>query len=409
MSAICIQNGEVVLPDRSLPGGTVVVADGRIEYAGKAKKTPRGAAEVDACGGYVTPGLIELHIHGAGLVGWETCTAEGLEQFDGMLLSHGIVRFVPTMMADETVIRRVASLLQTASCSDRVPGLYVEGPFISPDKRGGMQTQYVRPVDVAYLRKLQQIAGGRIRMMTFAPELDGAGQLPAAMRKLGILPCVGHSLASAAQAAAVCGRYQVCCTHLYNAMSGLDHRQPGLAAFGLNQRHVYVELNPDGTHVAPDLLQITHRAKPADRIILISDAVAPAGAKPGVYDYMNQRVQSSAQGVYYVDGGTLVGSSILVNEGVRRFMRSTGAPVHEAVRMASLNPANLLGLGRCTGSLEPGKSADLAIFSRDFSKVLAVFCRGISCTRAVCGCPVSAGLRWRSSRRLRPGSRTCRR
>jgi len=376
MNTICIQNGEVVLPDRSIPGGTVVTADGRIVYAGRAKKTPRGAAEVDARGGYVTPGLIDVHIHGAGLVGWETCTAEGLGQLESTLLAHGILRFVPTMMADESVIRRVASLLDTASCSDRVPGIYVEGPFISPDKRGGVQPRYVRPVDLAYLRKLQRIAGGRIRMMTFAPELDGAGKLPAAMRQLGILPCVGHSLASASQAAAVCGRGKAGCTHLYNAMSGLDHREPGLAAFALNHARVYVELNPDGTHVAPDLLQITRRAKPTDRIVLISDAVVSAGAKPGVYDYMNRKVQSSASGVYYVDDGTLVGSSILLNEGVRRFMRLSGAPVHEAVRMASLNPANLLRLGRRTGSLEPGKSSDLAVFPRDFGKVHAAFWKG---------------------------------
>jgi N-acetylglucosamine-6-phosphate deacetylase len=280
------------------------------------------------------------------------------------------------MMADESVIRRVASLVAAGSWPDRVPGIYVEGPFVNPDKRGGIQPQYVRPVDLAYLRKLQRIAGGRIRMMTFAPELDGAGELPAAMRKLGILPCVGHSQASASRAAAVCGRGKLGCTHLYNAMSGLDHREPGLAAFALNQSRVYVELNPDGTHVAPDLLQITRRAKPADRIVLISDAVISAGFEPGVYDYMNRKVQSSASGVYYRDGGTLVGSSILLNEGVRRFMRLSGAPVHEAVRMASLNPATLLGLGRRTGSLEPGKSADLAVFSRDFGKVHAVFRRG---------------------------------
>lgn len=376
MSTVCIQNGEVVLPDRSLPGGTVVVADGQIAYAGKARKTPRGAAEFDAGNGYVTPGLMDLHIHGAGRVGWETCTAEGLEQFAATLLAHGIVRFVPTMMADESVIRRVAGLLQTASGAARVPGLYVEGPFISPDKRGGVQSQYVRPVDLAYLRRLQQMAGGRIRMMTLAPELAGADKLPAAMRKLGILPCVGHSLATAAQAAAVCGHRQVGCTHLYNAMSGLDHRQPGLAAFALTQEHVWVELNPDGTHVAPELLQITRRAKSRERIILISDAVASAGAKPGIYDYMNRKVRSSARGVYYVDEGTLVGSSILLNEGVRRFLRFTGAPVHEVVRMASLNPANLLGLGGTTGSLEPGKSADLVVFSRDFGKVRALFWKG---------------------------------
>lgn len=378
MNSTYIQNGEVVLTDRSIPGGTVVLAGGRIVYAGKAKKTARGAAEFDARGGYVTPGLIDLHIHGAGMVGWETCTAEGLAQFDANLLAHGIVRFVPTMMADPAVIERVASLLDTASCSARVPGIYVEGPFISPDKRGGVQPQYVRPVDLRYLRELQMLAKGRIRMMTFAPELNGAGELPAAMRKLGILPCAGHSMASAAEATAVCGRHKMGCTHLYNAMRGLDHREPGLAAFALNHNSVYVELNPDGTHVAPDLLRITHRAKPADRIILISDAVISAGVKPGTYQYMNRKVRNTAQGVYYADEGTLVGSCVLLNEGVKRFLQFTGAPVHEAVRMASLNPANLLGLGRRTGSLEPGKSADVAIFRRDFTKAGAVFCKGVA-------------------------------
>lgn len=376
MNTTCIQNGEVVLPDRTVPSGTVIMADGRIAYAGKAKRTPRGAAEFDARGGYVAPGLMDIHIHGAGMVGWESCTQEGLGQFEATLLERGIVRFVPTMMADPAVIARVANLLNDDGHADRAAGLYVEGPFISLEKRGGVQPAYIRPVDLAYLRELQDLAGGRIRMMTFAPELAGAAELPKAMRKLGILPCVGHGMATAAEAAAVCKHGQFCCTHLYNAMRGLDHREPGLAAFAINQDRVYTELNPDGTHVAPDLLRITWRAKPADRIVLISDAVISAGAKPGVYDYMNRKVRSTGQGVYYVEEGTLIGSSVLLNEGVKRFMRYTGAPVHEAVRMASLNPASLLGLGRRTGSLELGKSADVAVFSRDFGKARAVFWKG---------------------------------
>jgi len=135
-------------------------------------------------------------------------------------------------------------------------------------------------------------------------------------------------------------------------------------------------LNPDGTHVAPEMLEMTRKTKPVDRIVLISDAVVSAGAKPGVYEYMNKKVESSPGGVHYVEGGTLVGSSILLNQGVRRFMKFTGAPVHDAVRMASLNPANMLGLGRRTGSLEAGKSADIVVFSRDFGKVHVAMCGG---------------------------------
>jgi len=379
MKTTWIQNGEVVLPDRSVPAGTVVVAGSRIEYAGKRRKTPRGSREVDAADCYVTPGLIDVHIHGAGLVGWETCTEEGLGRITRTLLEHGVVRFMPTMMANEDVISRMARLLRTGPGRAHMLGLYVEGPFISPDKRGGVQEQYVRPVDLAYLERLQQIAGKRIRMMTFAPELPGAADLPSAMRGLGILPCVGHSLATAGQAAAACGRRRANCTHLYNAMSGLDHRTPGVAAFGLNSDQVYVELNPDGTHVAPDLLRITARAKRSDRIVLISDAVMSAGTAPGTYEYMNRAITSTARGVYYAEGGTLVGSSILLNQGVERFMAPTGVAVHAAVRMASLNPATLLGLGRRTGSLEPGKLADIAVFSRDFQQVRAVFWKGNPC------------------------------
>ncbi|MHB8899921.1 MAG: N-acetylglucosamine-6-phosphate deacetylase [Thermoguttaceae bacterium] len=376
MNAFCIQNGQVVLADRVIAGGTVVLADGRIRSAGPGRKTPRGADEIDARGGYVVPGLLDMHIHGAGMVGWETCTRDDFEQIRISLAAHGILRFVPTMMADEAVIGRVAALLDGSLWADCVPGIYVEGPFINPGKRGGIQEDYVRPVDLDYLAHLQKIAGGRIRLMTFAPELEGAEQLPAAMRRLGIQPCVGHSLAGAAEAAAVCGRGRTCATHLFNAMSGLDHRRPGLAAFALNADSVYAELNPDGTHVAPELLQLASKAKRVDRMILISDAVISAGAQPGTYEYMNRKVKSTPQGVYYEDGGTLIGSSSLLDEGVRRFARFTGAPLHQAVRMASLNPAALLGLDRRTGSLEPGKWADLVIFPRNFGRVRAAFWKG---------------------------------
>ena len=376
MATYCIQNGEVVLPDRSIAGGTVVWSEGRIRHAGAARKTPRGASEIDARGGYVTPGLMDIHIHGAGLVGLEACSDEGLEQFQATLLAHGILQFLPTMMADEAIIHRVTKLLDNATCADRVPGLYVEGPFVNTNKRGGIQKEYVRSVDLNYLEQLQDIAEGRIRMMTFAPELEGADRLPAAMRGLRIQPCVGHSLATAAHAAEVCGRSKICSTHLFNAMSGLDHREPGLAAFALNCDSVYTELNPDGNHVAAELLKLTWNAKRTDRIILISDAVISAGIEPGTYDYVNRKVRSSERGVFYADSGTMVGSNILLNEGLRRFMKFTGAPVHEAVRMASLNPANLLGMGRQTGSLEAGKSADVVVFSRKFDRVRAAFWKG---------------------------------
>ena len=210
------------------------------------------------------------------------------------------------MMADEKVISKVAWLLESVGWSRRVPGIYVEGPFINPAKRGGVQKKFIRPANISYLKKLQSIAGGQIKMMTFAPEIRSAGRLPEAMKQLGILPCLGHSDAESDQADMVCGRRKVNCTHLFNAMSGLDHKRPGLAAFGLNRDHVYVELNPDGTHVTAELLKLTLRTKPVDKIVLISDAVVSAGTCAGTYEYMHKKVRSSSKGVYYMEDGTLV-------------------------------------------------------------------------------------------------------
>jgi len=371
-----IQNGAVVLPDAVVEGGTVLIDDGRIHHAGAPRRTPRGFETVDARGGWVCPGLIEVHFHGAGRNSLDPPDEQRFRAIAYVLLSRGITLFLPTMMASEAMIEGMAALIDAADLARRIPGLYVEGPFVSPHKRGGIQEAYVRPIDLAYLDRLRALARGRLRMMTFAPELDGADALLPALIRRHILPCVGHTTATYERTARIVGRRTVNLTHLFNAMTGLDHRDPGVAAFGLNHDRVWVELNPDGTHVHPELLKLTYRAKPRDRIILVSDAVISAGEKPGDYEYMGRGVVADERGVYYRDQGTLVGSRLLLNQGMARFMKYTGARVHEAVRMASLNPATMLGLAARKGSLEPGKDADVVVFPRNFAKARAVFLEG---------------------------------
>ncbi|MCX7016376.1 MAG: N-acetylglucosamine-6-phosphate deacetylase [Candidatus Sumerlaeota bacterium] len=373
----CIQRGDVVTPSSVLPGGTVILEGKRIAHAGPARKTPRGAEEVSARGSWVCPGLIDVHMHGARRWSLDPPDDESFRAIADIFLAHGVTQHVPTMMASDELIAGLSSLVDATGLRRRIPGIHIEGPFVNPEKRGGIQPQYVKPPDPAEIARLQRLAGGRIRMMVFAPELPRAAEVFRAMRRHGILPCVGHTLAASAEVAAVVGRTTVNMTHLFNAMSGVDHKQPGAALYGLTHDNVYVELNADGTHVHPEALRLAYRAKRRDRIVLMSDAVIGAGAPPGEFPYMGRDVIANERGVYYKDDGTLIGSRALLNQCVGRFIRFAGARVEEAVRMASLNPATMLGLARRKGSLETGKDADVVVFSRDFEKARAVWFEGL--------------------------------
>jgi len=375
--AICIEGGTVVLPAKTVERGSVHIGDGKIVHAGARRARPRGATVIDATGRIVAPGLIDVHIHGAGEFSFELLDADGFVAAARFLAMHGVLRFLPTMMADEGVIERTACALEEGRLDDACPGIYIEGPFVSPDKRGGIQKQYVRGVDLAYLRKLHALARGRLKMMTFAPELSRAEVLVARLRRMKILPCLGHTLATAKRAADVCGRGVVNVTHLFNAMSGLDHKEPGVAVFGLDNDRAWVELNPDGVHVAPELLRLVARAKDSDRIVLITDAVVSAGTRGGTFVYMGRKVRATADGVRYADEGTLVGSRLLLCQSVAAYMKHTGAALHDAVRAASLNPARMLGIAKHTGSLEKGKRADVVVMKRDLSRATHAICGGV--------------------------------
>lgn len=375
--SLCIQNGNLVLPDRVIEGGTLIAEKGRIAYAGEARPTPPGAEACDARGRFVTPGLIDLHIHGAGAHSLDPPNPASFRAIAEFLLSRGVTHFMPTMMACRPYVRQLADMLGETGNGARALGLYPEGPFISTEKKGGVLPEYIESVDLDLLATMQEECQGKIRFMTFAPELPGAERLIAAMDDLGILPCMGHSATGAARARFVAGRARVNCTHLFNAMSGLDHHRPGLAAMAMNVDSVWVELNPDGTHVAPELLRLVWRAKRRDRICLISDAVISAGAPEGDYEYMGAAVRAGRMGVFRRADDTLVGSRCLLNEGLMRFRRWTKASLPEAVALATRNPAALLGRrGRSLGTLEVGKEANVVVFPRTFSRAYAVFLAG---------------------------------
>lgn len=366
-----ITNARVVLESTVLDRGSVMVEDGRIsavEAADPSATASRHDEEIviDAGGLFLGPGFVELHIHGCDDSGFESPEAGGASRLGRFLLAHGVTTFLPTLQCDLHALRRLAASLEKDSfLAQRAPGLYVEGPFVSRAKRGGILEETIRAPDLDELDRVMEAAGSRLRLMTVAPELPGIDPIIERILKLGIVPCWGHSACRLEQVPMLDGaRCNV--THLFNGMSPVSHKESGLAMLPFLHDDVFFELNGDGVHLNADAIRLCYRYLNPDRMILISDAVVSAGRGPGEFRYFDRTVQSTENGVRY-DDGTLIGSNCLIPEVIRRFMRTTGCAIHEAVRLAALNPCRLLGIDDRRGSIAVGKEADLVLFDDELA------------------------------------------
>jgi N-acetylglucosamine-6-phosphate deacetylase len=375
--ALLIQDCDVVLPDRVLCQGAVLAAQGKILYAGSADRLPMplppGCRRVSGGGLLACPALWETHIHGCAGVSTEEMDGDSLRRMARFLAGRGIGAFMPTAVPDERHIRLLGDALESTAdnpdISGRIPGIHVEGPFVAPTRRGAIPETLLKAASVEYLDHLAALSRGRLRVMTYAPELAGAALIADRMRSLGILPSLGHSEASYEDLRTCESVVPLGVTHLFNGMSGVSHRDPGLASWALLNRDVFTELNTDGTHVHDAAVRLTLRMRPWEKIIVISDAVAPAGtgADSPLPTLYGRKLASRGSGLFYADSGTLIGSRFLVTDCLQRLVGRLGVPVAAAVAMATLNPARLLGYEK-KGALLAGYDADIALLSRDFSR-----------------------------------------
>jgi N-acetylglucosamine-6-phosphate deacetylase len=368
-----LEGGRLVLPDRVIEGGSLVVEDGAIGAIIEAGgRLPEGLPQRAAAGRWVTPGLMETHIHGAGGLGFENlgdgpeCGAASLKKVRDFLLARGVTAFLPTLVAERAALRSLAAAIEAADLEREVlPGIYLEGPFVNPKRRGGIPAELLLEPDLGRLDEYLADGGGLVRLMTMAPELPGAQSLAARLRERGVTVCLGHS-------DAILGRFKppeppFSVTHLFNAMSPISHKDPGLAMLPFLDSRPYVELISDGVHVNDYALRLAAKGLDPERLILISDAAAAAGLPPGEYEFLGRKVVSGPRGVRYADSGTLMGSRCLGPELLRHWIEATGAPVHEAVRALSLNPRRLLGIEN-RGALAVGMDADLVVWEGDFER-----------------------------------------
>ena len=355
--------GRLVLDDRVAPG-RILIEDGLIVEVQPVEAADLGrsvSAGVGTGGPIVAPGFVDVHVHGGG--GHDAMG--GGQALDGMarhLLRHGITSFLPTAVtAPLAALARfgaeVRAWLPKAPPDGAQPlGFNLEGPFLAPARRGAHDPAYLRtPADVDR-DDLEPLLDG-LRLTTIAPELPGAVALIAWLREHGVAVSMGHSAADLDQAGAGFAAGGTSTTHLFNAMTGVDHHSPGLAVAALGLDSAYVELIADGQHVHPSLWPIITRTKPANRLMLVSDAISLAGIGDGRATIGGLEVEVVGQRVTLVGTTTLAGSVICLDAAVRN-VAATGVTLPDAIAAASRNPLEMLGMTD-RGRIAAGQRADL--------------------------------------------------
>lgn len=361
-----IKNAMVYTPQHVFAKGDIVIRGGRIVFGA----APQLDEEIiDAEGLYALPGLLDLHFHGA--VGHDFCDAseEAIQALADFEASKGVLAICPaTMTYSEEILGGImdaAAAHKNGRGADLV-GINMEGPFISPDKIGAQNPKYLHKADVDMFRRLQERAGGLIKLVDMAPEEDGALDFIARCRgevRISIAhTCTSYETAKKAFAAGASHM-----THLYNAMPGITHREPGPIIAALED-HAEVELITDGVHIHPAMVRFTFNTFGADRVVLIADSMMACGLPDGQYSLGGQAVTVKGPRATLTEHpGVIAGSATCLYDCMRRAVLDMGVPLESAVRAASENPARSIGVESDYGSLAAGRYGNVILADRELN------------------------------------------
>jgi N-acetylglucosamine-6-phosphate deacetylase len=337
-----------------------VIAGGRIEEIVPQARLDRGIAVTDLKGGVLAPGFIDAQVNGGGgaLLNDKPSLAV-IRRMAEAFRAFGTTNMLPTVITDSPEITRQAADAVKTARRQGVPGIlgiHIEGPFLDPRRAGAHPPEHIRPItpeDVAWLKSLD--CG--IVLLTVAPS-HVAPDTIRALSQAGIIVSLGHSEATASEAQAALAAGARGFTHLFNAMSQLQNREPGMVGAALTDAESYCGIIADGHHVHPLALQVTLKTKKKGRLFLVTDAMPPAAGGPPRFELQGREV-IARNGRLELDAGTLAGSILTMDEAVRFCVTVLGVDLAEALRMASLYPAEFLKVDRELGRLGPGFRANL--------------------------------------------------
>ncbi len=381
---LAIQAGTVLTPEEEIPQGTVLVEDDRIVAVGREIHVPPDARRLEAPDTTCVPGFIDVHVHGAGGHDLMEGTPEAVAAVGRTLAAHGTTSYFPTTLT-APMPRTLAALECLGDLVRRMEGLpselvaqplgiHMEGPFLNALRKGVHPAQHMLAPRNELFEDFYQASGGALRILTLAPEVDGAEAMMPHVLERGVLVGMGHTDANFEQAerAVELGVRHV--VHMFNAMRPFAHRDPGVVAATLLDDRLSAELIADGVHVSEPAIRLLLHAKGPGGVLLVTDGLAAVGMPEGTYRLGECEFTVRGPEARSRDG-VLAGSVLTLDGAVRNMVRFTGLPLREVVKMATLNQARLLGLAR-KGRIAAGADADLVLLTGSL-EVAVVCARGV--------------------------------
>lgn len=367
-------------PSRKISNAAILCEGNKISAIGNASCfTPDPDIDIyDLRDTYAVPGFIDTHIHGAG--GFDSSTSdEGIENINLMcntLAKHGVTSFLPTIVSRskhkfKDSISALCKLIDKYEEGAKPLGMRLEGPFLNRQKGGSQNNNYIRSIDLEELKDIIAEGKNKIKIMTFAPELNNSIKLVEMLRENNIIPSMGHTMADEHSVNKAIDAGATHCTHLYNGMPSLHHRSVGISGVAMTDNRVTTEIIIDGYHIHPRMIDIVSRTKPKNKIIGISDAIQGAGLKDGKYHLGKTKI-TVKNGRAKTSDGTMAGTTLTLERGWDILVRYSQLDIKDAAACLTINPARLLNETKI-GELKPGRIANIAFFNiKDNKAILTV-------------------------------------
>lgn len=369
-----IKNARVISPGIDIAGGAVEISGSTITAVyGKESPLPQADTVIDAKGGMLMPGFIDIHSHGAG--GFDTCdaTLDAIKGIAECKMKEGVTSWLPTTLtlAPKTlqdVCSKVAEYMENPVYS-KTPGVHLEGPFINPKCCGAQNPAFIRQPDIKEIRQLNSIA--KILLVSLAPEMEGATQFITEATSMGIRCSAGHSAATYKDYKTAKAAGLTHLTHFCNQMSPLHHREIGLVGAGFLDKDVMIEIICDTIHIEPDMIETVFANMSINQMLMITDSLACSWMPDGPGNLGGLPIIVKDNVARLAESGNLAGSTLRYSHGIRNIHAITGIPLSQLVKTTSWNQAQSLGLPGL-GKIAPGYTADIVLLDDRFDPVQVI-------------------------------------